>query len=148
MFLNCENVRSGLSVGINFTLGLKDTTKNTLITCLFFSTIAALIVVSVFTMQGDMPHGGWVLAGLGVLALTSNLLGGNFKKRKTELVLLVALATTVVTAGILGGIGLLNPSNLGIGCLAATLIFIPLSIGAACFFSKRAYGTTLKLGSQ
>ncbi len=134
--MNCAEIKDDCQCCASLLFGVKPDCRGTIITLLFFSVIVGLLAVGALAVQGKMPYAGWVITGLGVAALGISLLGGELKNRTHEIFVLALLTTTLVTVGVLAGMGQLNPNKMAWGCMGATLAFIPVAITVACCFRK------------
>lgn len=90
--------------------------------------LVALFIIGILAATGGMSAAaaGWSAVGLGGGALFAQLLGGDLKKRKVDLILAAICAAGLITVGALGGTGVLTGAQLGyslIGIIGVNAIF-------------------------
>jgi hypothetical protein len=90
--------------------------------------LVALFIIGILAATGGMSAAaaGWSAVGLGGGALIAQLLGGDLKNRKVDLILTALCAAGLIAVGALGGTGVLTSAQLGyslIGIVGVNAIF-------------------------
>ncbi|MCC5832557.1 MAG: hypothetical protein JJU12_05895 [Chlamydiales bacterium] len=84
--------------------------------------LVALLIIGIVAATGGIPAAaaGWTAVGLGGGALMAQLLGGDLKKRKVDVILSTLLAAGIIAMGALGGAGVLTRAQLGYSLIGIT----------------------------
>ncbi len=90
--------------------------------CTAMITGFALFVIACMAAAGTFPGAtaGWVAVGIGAGGFVLNLISGNLKERKWEIITTALATALLVTIGALGGTGVIAAHHVGGAILGAT----------------------------